>query len=168
MQNVQALILMSQLNRFEEDARLRESNAAYLDRKLSEIPGIKPHKPVDGAEKAAFHMYPFRFIKEDFNNISRDTFIKALRAEGIPARTGYGQQNKDGLIEETLSSRGYQRLFDPDYLGKWREDNILPGNDQLIQEAVTFSQSLLLGTKKDMDDIINAINKIYENRNQLG
>lgn len=168
MQHVQALILMSQMKRFEADARIRESNAAYLDQKLSEIPGIIPHKPVPGAEKAAFHMYPFRYIKEEFNNASRETFIKALRAEGIPGNSGYGKQNKDDLIEEALTSRGYQRLYGKERLDRWREENILPGNDQLAEEAVTFYQSTLLGTKKDMDDIVHAVTKIYDNRDQLG
>ncbi len=168
MQHVQALILKSQMKRFEEDARIRESNAAYLDEKLAKIPGIVPHRPVPGADQAAFHMYPFRYIKEEFNNASRDTFIEALRAEGIPGNQGYGKQNNDGLIEEALTSRGYQRLYGKERLDQWREENVLPGNDQLAEEAVTFYQSVLLGTKKDMDDIVNAITKIYTNREQLG
>ena len=43
----------------------------------------------------------------------------------------------------------------------------IPGNDQLCEEAVTFYQSLLLGTTSDMDDIVRAITKIYENRDSL-
>ena len=167
MQHVQALILMSQLERFETDAELREQHAAYLDSKLKGIPGIIPYKPVPGAEKAAFHLYPFRYRKEDFNNISKETFIKALRAEGIPVRPGYGRQNKDGLIEEALRSRGYRRLFGTRRLNKWRDENHLPGNDQLVEEAVTLYQNVLLTTKNDMDDVVNAIAKVYENRSRL-
>ncbi|MCK5210232.1 MAG: DegT/DnrJ/EryC1/StrS family aminotransferase [Cyclobacteriaceae bacterium] len=168
MQHVQALILMSQMKRFEEDARTRESNAAYLDSKLKDIPGIIPYKLVDGAEKSAYHLYPFRYKKEEFNNASREAFMRALRSEGVPNTKGYGPQNKDGLIEDALSSRGYKRLFSEQRLNQWREENVLPGNDQLSKEAVAFYQSILLGTKKDMEDIVNAITKIYENRNQLG
>jgi hypothetical protein len=36
-------------------------------------------------------------------------FAKALRAEGVPCNAGYGQQNKDGIIEEALNSKGYKR-----------------------------------------------------------
>jgi len=90
-----------------------------------------------------------------------------LRAEGVPCSPGYGQQNKDGLIEEALNSKGYKRLFSEQRLKQWREENVLPGNDQLAREAVTFTQNILLGTKSDMNDIINAITKIYENRESL-
>ncbi len=167
MQQIQAITLLSQMRRIEKDADIRLSNAQYLDRKLNEIPGIKTYKLVEGNNRSAYHMYPFRFVSEEFGNISREKFMEALRAEGIPCSSGYGQQNKDGLIEEALSSRGYKRLFSEQRLKNWREENILPGNDQLAKEAVTFYQSLLLGNKSDMDDIVNAITKIYENRDSL-
>lgn len=167
MQHVQALVLMSQLQRFESDARTRESNAAYLNEKLSEIPGIIPHRPVPGAEKAAYHLYPFRYKKEAFNNVPRDKFIQALRAEGIPCNRGYGKQNNDDLIEDALTSRGYQRLFGKVRIDRWRAENVLPGNDQLAEESVIIYQNVLLGSRQDMEDIVAAISKIYEYRNDL-
>ncbi|MEZ5103083.1 MAG: DegT/DnrJ/EryC1/StrS family aminotransferase [Draconibacterium sp.] len=167
MQQVQAITLLSQMPRIEKDADIRLENAKYLDKRLNEIPGIKTYKLVEGNNRSAYHMYPFRYVAEEFGNVSREKFIEALRAEGIPCSSGYGQQNKDGLIEEALNSRGYKRLFSEKRLNQWREENVLPGNDQLAKEAVTFYQSLLLGTKSDMDDIVNAITKIYENRKQL-
>jgi len=94
-------------------------------------------------------------------------FLKALKSEGIPCSGGHGQQNKDGLIEEALSSRGYQRLFSKERLNQYREENHLPENDQLCKEAVWFYQNMLLGTKDDMDDIVDAIVKTYENRHKL-
>ncbi len=167
MQQSQALILMSQMKRIEKDNDIRLANALYLDKRLREIPGIIPYKPADGATRAVYHLYPFRYIKEHFNNIPKDKFIRALNAEGIPASGGYGQQNKDGLMEEALKSRGYKRLFPEARLNKWREENVLPGNDQLCNQAVTLYQSILLGSRADMDDIVNAITKIYQNRNSL-
>lgn len=167
MQQIQALILMSQLKRFDEDAVIRGKNAKYLDAKLKEIPGIIPYKLVDGADASAYHLYPFRYKKEVFNNVSKETFQRALSAEGIDVWGGYGQQNKDGLIEDALTSKGYKRLYGEERLKKWREENVLPGNDQLCNEALAFTQNILLGTQKDMDDIVNAFTKIYENRDQL-
>ena len=167
MQQIQAITLLSQMNRIEKDADLRLENAKYLDSKLNKIPGIKTYKLVTENARSAYHMYPFRFVSEDFGDVRREKFIEALKAEGVPCSAGYGMQNKDGLIEEALNSRGYKRLFSEQRLKRWREENILPGNDQLAREAVTFYQSILLGSKSDMDDIVNAITKIYENRDSL-
>jgi perosamine synthetase len=167
MQQIQALILMSQMKRIEQDNDVRLANALYLDNRLREIPGIVPYRLAQGATRAVYHLYPFRYIKEQFNDIPKNKFIAALNAEGIPCGGGYGKQNRDGLIEENLTSRGYKRLFSEARLRQWREENVLPGNDRLCDQAVTFYQSMLLGTKSDMDDIVNAIVKIYENRSSL-
>ncbi len=167
MQQSQALILMSQMKRIEKDNDIRLANALYLDKKLKEIPGIIPYKLAEGATRAVYHLYPFRYAKEAFNNIPKEKFLRALSAEGIPCGSGYGKQNKDGLFEEAFNSRGYKRLFPESRIKQWRDENFLPGNDQLCDQAVTFYQSLLLGSRADMDDIVNAITKIYENRNSL-
>jgi dTDP-4-amino-4,6-dideoxygalactose transaminase len=167
MQQSQALILMSQMKRIEKDNDIRLSNALYLDKKLKEIPGIIPYKPANGATRGVYHLYPFRYIKEKFNNIPKEKFIEALNAEGIPASGGYGKQNKDLLFEEAFNSRGYKRLFSEARLKQWRDENHLPGNDQVCDEAIGLYQSILLGSKSDMDDIVKAVTKIYENRDTL-
>ena len=167
MQQMQAIMLMSQMQRAERDADVRLENALYLDEKLNDIPGIIPYKLAKGATRAVYHMYPFRYKKAVFNNIPKQKFIQALQAEGIPCSEGYGPQNRYGLIEEALNSKGYKRLFSKQRLDRYREENHLPGNNQLCEEAVCIYQSNLLAGKKDMDDIANAITKIYENRDQL-
>jgi dTDP-4-amino-4,6-dideoxygalactose transaminase len=167
MQQIQALILMSQMNRIMKDADIRLANAMFLNAKLKEIPGIIPYKLANGAERSAYHFYPFRYISKEFNDASKDSFVKALNAEGVPCSHGYGPQNKEGLIEDTLNSKGFKRLFSEARLKRWREENVLPNNDKLCSEAVIFSQNILLGTIKDMQDIVDAIVKIYRNRASL-
>ena len=107
------------------------------------------------------------FKTEAFGGVSRDKFLEALRAEGVPCSGGYGPANKDGLIEEALASRGYQRLFSKERLERYRRENTLPQNDQLCREAVWLTQNMLLGTRQDMDDIADAVEKIYLNRGKL-
>jgi hypothetical protein len=71
-------------------------------------------------------------------------------------------------MEDALSSRGYRRLFSEQRLRQYRDElHDLPGTDQLTTEAVMLFQNMLLAEKSDMDDIIHAIQKVYENRTQL-
>ncbi len=167
MQQFQAVILMSQMKRLQGDADKRLENALYLTSRIKDIPGIVPYKLCDGATRSAYHLYPFRYKKEYFDDIPRQRFLDALAAEGIPCSGGYGPQYRDGLIEEALSSRGYRRLFSKQRLDRYREELHLPENDQLCREAVWFSQKMLLGEKADMDDIADAMEKIYTHRNAL-
>jgi perosamine synthetase len=167
MTEYQAAVGLSQIKRLENDTERRNENAHYLTSRIKDIPGILPHKLYEGVTRAAYHLYPFRYKKEHFNNMSRDRFLSALRAEGIPCSGGYGPQYNDGLIEAALNSKNFKRSFSKSRLKKYREELHYPDNDQLCKEAVWLSQTLLLGTKSDIDDIADAIQKIYENRDKL-
>jgi len=167
MTEYQAAILLSQIQRLEKDTAMRVENANYLTSKIKDIPGIVPHKLYDGVTRAAYHLYPFRYKKEHFNNAPRSRFLSALSAEGVPCSGGYGPQYRDGLIEVALNSKNFKRSFSKARLRRYRDELHYPGNDQLCQEAVWLSQSMLLTTKKDMDDIADAILKIYESRDKM-
>ena len=47
------------------------------------------------------------------------------------------------------------------------ERNQWPQNDQLCQEAVWFTQNMLLASKTDMADIAAAIEKVYKNAEKI-
>ncbi len=167
MTEYQAAILLNQIQRLEADTAKRGENAGYLTSRIKDIPGIVPHKLVEGATRAVYHLYPFRYKKEQFNGLPRSRFLAALSAEGIPCSGGYGPQYRDGLIEAALNSKNFKRAFPKERLDRYRDELHYPANDQLCEEAVWFTQNMLLGPKSDMDDIANAIQKVYENRDEL-
>ncbi len=167
MTEYQAAILLNQVQRLEADTVKRVENANYLTSKIKDIPGIVPHKLYKGATRAVYHLYPFRYKKEQFNNLPRSQFLAALSREGIPCSGGYGPQYRDGLIEAALSSKSFKRAFPKARLDRYREELKYPGNEQLCEEAVWFTQNMLLGEKGDIDDIADAVAKVYENRDAL-
>ena len=167
MTEYQAAVGLSQIKRLEKDTARRNENAMYLTSRIKDIPGIVPHKLYEGVTRAAYHLYPFRYKKEHFNNAPRSKFLAALEAEGVPCSGGYGPQYRDGLIEVALTSKNFTRSFPKERLDKYRQELNFPDNDQLCEEAVWFTQNLLLGPKQDIDDIADAILKIYENRDKL-
>jgi perosamine synthetase len=167
MAEYQAAILLAQMKRLEEQTQTRNENAQYLTSRIKDIPGIIPHKLYDGVTRAAYHLYPFRYMKENFNNVPRSKFLAALKAEGIPCSSGYNRVNKNAFFENALESKNFRKGYSKKRLDRCRELNHCPDGDRLSDEAVWFYQSLLLGAKRDMDDIADAIEKIYENRNKL-
>ena len=167
MMEYQAAVGLSQIKRLESDTQKRNENAKYLTAKIKDIPGIVPHKLYDGVTRCAYHLYPFRYNKAHFNGAPRQRFLAALRAEGIPCSGGYGPQYRDGLIEVALQSKNFTRSFSKARLDQYRRELHYPDNDRLCEEAVWLSQTLLLGSKRDIDDIASAIAKVAENRDQL-
>jgi dTDP-4-amino-4,6-dideoxygalactose transaminase len=167
MQQFQASVLLSQIGRIERDARTRDANTSYLTSRLKDIPGILTLKFSEGATRSAYHVYPFRYQKEAFAGLPKRKFLVAMRAEGVPCGAGYRPPAEYGLIEEQLSSRGFQRLFSKQRLDEYREQLRLPDTERLCSEVVTLFQSMFLGNKRDMDDIANAILKIQQNAEKL-
>lgn len=166
----QAAIGLAQLKRLEGETNLRNENAAYLKAKIEQIPGVIPYKLYDNVTKAAFHLFPFRYQKSAFKGLSRDTFLKALTAEGIPCSKGYATLNNMPYLDDAFQSKNFQKMYPKAMLDfkSYVERNHCPNNDRLCnEEAVWFTQNMLLGTRADMDDIANTIEKIFTHADKL-
>jgi dTDP-4-amino-4,6-dideoxygalactose transaminase len=163
MTEFQAGLLLTQMSRLEEQSQVREENAKYLTKQLREIPGISPAKEYPGCTRNAYHLYMFRYDREKFAGASRAQFLKALRAEGIPGSGGYSPLNKEPFLKETLESRGYKAIYPAERIQRYLENNHCPENDKLCEEAVWFTQTMLLAKRSDMDLIAAAIRKLHAN-----
>jgi len=163
----QGALLLAQLTRLEEQAKAREQNAEYLTKMLREIPGIAPAKMYEGCTRNAYHLYMLRYDANHFSGLAREHFIKALRAEGIPCSSGYSPLNQEPFLKNTLHSRAFRYIYSPKVIAEVEERNRCPENDRLCQEAVWFTQNLLLGAKQDMDQIAEAIRKIQNQASLL-
>jgi dTDP-4-amino-4,6-dideoxygalactose transaminase len=160
MQQFQAVILMQQFDKLVQETAHRQENADYLSAHLKEIPGIQPARLPENS-RAVWHLYPLRYDAAYFNGLTRDRFLKALNAEGIPCSDGYHEQYFDGLLDEAIASRGFKRLFSAERLKAWRDSfQELKGNRQVCATTVAMTQNLLLAERRDMDDIIEAVRKI--------
>ncbi len=160
MQQFQAVILMQQFDKLVRETARRRENADYLSAQLREIPGIQPARLPENS-RAVWHLYPFRYDAEQFNGLARDQFARALNAEGVPCSGGYHEQYFDGLLDEAIHSRGFQRLFGAARLKAWRESfQELKGNRQVCATTVAIPQNVLLADRPDMDSIIEAVRKI--------
>ncbi|MDF9798895.1 perosamine synthetase [Catalinimonas alkaloidigena] len=166
----QAAIGLAQLKRLEEQTEIRSRNAEYLRAQIKDIPGIVPYKLYENVTRAAFHLFPFRYKKEGFEGLPRETFLKALQAEGVPCYKGYAPLNKMPYLGNAFKTKNYQRMYSPEMLDidAYHERNQCPENDIICnEEAVWISQSMLLSSKSDMDDIASAIAKIQQNAGKI-
>ena len=166
----QAAIGLAQLGRLDGQTTTRNINAAYIKSQISNIPGILPYKLYDNVTRAAFHMFAFRYKKEEFKGLSREKFLKALSAEGIPNLSGYAPfLNKQPYLENAFQSKNFKKMYPKEMLDfdQFKERNQCPENDILCEEAVWFQQNMLLAEKSDLDDIATAIERIYKNSEKI-
>ena len=159
----QAAIGLAQLKRLEGETETRNLNAGYLSEHMKEIPGIEPYRLYDNVTRAAFHLFPFRYRKEAFKGLSREGFVKALSAEGIPCSGGYAELNKMPFLKNAFESKYFRKFYPAERLdyNRYAQQNSCPLNEKLCNEqAVWLMQNVLLGSKKDMDHIASAIERI--------
>jgi dTDP-4-amino-4,6-dideoxygalactose transaminase len=167
MTEFQAALLLAQMTRLEEQARTRDQNAAYLTNLLKQIPGITPARMYEGCTRNAYHLYMFRYDSSRFSGLPRAAFLKALAAEGVPASSGYSPLNKEPFLEDALSGNGFRAIYSKSRIDAWREQNRCPQNDTLCSEAIWLTQTMLLGPRRDMDDIAEAVRKVQAHASQL-
>jgi len=166
MGELQGALLNAQWERFEEQAGRRERNGRHLAEHLGAIPGIHPQKRTADCTRHGYHLFAFRMDPAVLGT-SREVFLEALQAEGIPAAAGYPIP----LYREPLFTN---RAFGP-YTGCLSERPDLDFSRVHCPQCETLStvqgvwvhQPNLLAEQEDMDDIVAALRKIYECRDQL-
>lgn len=170
MNEFEGAILMGQLPTALDRHALRNKNANYLTSKIKDIPGITPQKLYDGTEEGSFYLYTMNYNKEVYNGVPREKYLKALEAEGI-SLSPYIKNglHKEPWIDNITGRKEYQQMYGKNRLEEFKEEMACPVCDLICDEEMVmlWASGPLLGTREDMDDIINALMKIYVNREQL-
>lgn len=169
MNEFEAAVLLEQLTHAKEQFEMRNKNAAYLSSKLKGFKGLVPQKLYEGTTKGSFYLYMTAYHPEYWDDIPREVFLKALAAEGVSLdpyiKNGL---HKEAWTDNIINRRSYKTMYSSQRLNQYKEELNLPNCDWVCAHmAMLWSSGPLLGTQSDMDDIINAVMKIYENRDQL-
>ncbi len=145
-----AAILQVRLELLETQTDLRNRNAAYLSNALETIPGITPPKLATWVTKHGYHLYCLKYNPEEFGGTSRQEFVNALSAEGIPCSIGY----RSPLSQEPGMAHVAQKY--PHLIRTLP----CPNAALVCEQSVWLFQNLFLGSKTDMAQIVAAITKI--------
>jgi dTDP-4-amino-4,6-dideoxygalactose transaminase len=167
MTEFQGAILLAQMERVEEQMKTREENASYLDQELAKIDGVAPLNRHPKATSHAHHLYIFRYFSDAFGGAPKAKFIEALSAEGVPCASGYVPLYKEQMfyVEPGGCPIGcgfYGRQID------YGKVHCPVCENASYNEVIWLGQSMLLGTKEDMDDIVAAVRKVRDNAAELG
>ena len=168
MNEFQAAVLLGQLAGAQERFRRRNENAAYLTSRLKGCPAVVPQKLYEGTASGSFYLYTMSYKKEHCNNVARSRFFKAMEAEGV-SLSPYIERglHREPWVDNVIKTRAYQKTFSARRLQQFKEEMSCPKCDQVCEEmAMIWASGPLLGTRADMDDIADAILKVYENRDK--
>jgi hypothetical protein len=99
--------------------------------------------------------------------LPRAKFLQALRREGIPCGAGYNRLNEEPFLEKIFTSKAYKRIYSEERLKRYREMNKCPANDKLSDEGLFFSQVCLMGTRRDVEQIAEAVARIQKHASDI-
>lgn len=154
MNEFTANILLAQLSRFDEQFFIRERNGAILYHGLKEIPGIYPQPTSNRITRRSYHLFCLRLNAEEFG-CSRELFIEAAQAEGLPISGGYPYPLYKQPAFQQANFYDYSKTYCP------------IAEDLCYKSGMWLNHHILLGSEEDMEDIIRIIRKIHNHAPKL-
>jgi dTDP-4-amino-4,6-dideoxygalactose transaminase len=163
----QAALLEGQLERLPEQAKIRQANMKFFERSICGTPGLAVLKHDPRITAFAGYQYVFKYLPEQFDGLPRSAFLGALETEGIPC---------DGLFYEPVYRSALFPLDPKDFsalsCGRERvidyKDVRCPVSERAAyQEAVWLPHHIFLGSRRDTQDIVDAVAKVLENIGEL-
>ena len=174
MTEIECAIGVEQLKKLPSLLEQRLENVQLVDEKLSAFPALQVLPRLTDGSVNTYYVFPVKFNKE-IAGITRDVFVEALKAE-IPS----------AVLRETapLIGAGYVKpiYLQPIYQQKaaWAFDKRLcphdvnyakglcPVTEKMHFEVLFTHEYMRPGmTKKDMMDVVNAMEKIFDNADEL-
>jgi 3-amino-5-hydroxybenzoate synthase len=164
----QGAVLTVQLRRLEAQGAKRFAHTRLLDELLAAIQGITPQRLDERCTHNGHYAYIFHYDREAFAGLSRERFIEALKAEGIPEQASYPPLHALDLFK----SGAYKGRLLPGDNGSERRmqevlDRSFPVTEKAAYETVWIPHFAFLGDEQDIQEIATAIQKIQRHASEL-
>lgn len=169
MTELEAAVSIGQFKRLDFLNRHRINLARYLTKRLSKLKGLVLPTERRG-DKHVYFVYPIRIGEKEIG-MSRNVLVKALQAEGIPCGAGYVRPiYREPLYQKRVAYGKKGCPFTCSYYkGKAvYAKGICPVVEKMHKkELIVIAVCRYPHTKKDINDVIAAFEKIFDNKNKL-
>ena len=156
----QAGLLIAQLTRLESQTLQRQASARLLDTELAAVPAVQLLRSDPRTNRRSYHMYIFR-VDETALGISRDRFIEALNAEGVPCSKGwYRPLYQNGVFQNATIGPAHGIIAPLAGTGADYRKTSCPVCEQVCRDAVWIPQNVLLADEKDIRLVAQAVRKV--------
>src|SRR5271163_2136777 len=157
-------ILLAQLARLGDQIEHKSRAAARLREGLGAIKGLTPVARDPRVTRETIYAFIF-LVDESALGLSRNRFVRALRAEGIPSGVANDPVYRSALFPRESSP--YRKACE--LAGASANDAInCPVAERLFEHAmVSIPHECLLGDDRDVDDIVAAAAKVASRATEL-
>ena len=164
-----AALGIAQLTRLDAQNALRHENALYLEKELSQVPGLTPLYRDDRVTKQTYFHFYMKLDLGQWRNIPRKYLSRAIKAElenSLELRYPYEPLNASSLYhpftkKTHMLGAEYEAAIDPARFDLPVCKHIFSGG------SFGFFHNHLLSEKQELDKIVAAFHKMYENLDEL-
>ena len=149
LSEMQAAVLLPQWEALNERNLRRSRNVAILSTGLEQTGLTRPQSPADNDTTPVYYKLPLRYDPAAFDNVPRDRFAEAVRAEGIAIDPGFRALH----LTHTRS--------------RFRSIGELPVATEVDATVLTLHHPVLLGNETDIAQVSEAIDKIRRHATML-
>jgi perosamine synthetase len=179
MTEIEASIAREQLKKLDRLLEERISNVNYLSEKFARIPCLEPAKIRENC-KHVFYVHVLKY-NQVIAGIHRDKFVEAVKAELMPIelRETEGVKVGAGYVKPLYLQPLYQQKIAYGQDGcPWTCKNnpsnveypqgLCPVVEKMYYDVLITHELMRPGmTITDLDDVVNAFLKVWDNREQL-
>jgi dTDP-4-amino-4,6-dideoxygalactose transaminase len=158
----QAAILMEQLIRLPGQHERRAARVAEFEKRLEGIPGLRPLARDERLTHRTVYQYLLRYEPAAFAGVARDAMLRALGAEGVPAKGRfYVPLPEDPLFAMDPKTNPLARARVP-------LRRAFPiASRAAYRESIWLPHELFLGSPEDVDDLAAAFAKVQAHAREL-
>lgn len=166
MTELQAALLIGQLDMLPEMAARRARSARLLSEALSGIEGVRPLPPQPRITRETLYCYVFQYRPRD-PLVSRDLFAAALDAEGIPCDGRFYEAVYRSDLFHASPEVSPQLAINRDQPVDYTKVHCPVSERAAYEEAMWLPQFLLIGEDGDVEDVARGIAKVAADLDDL-
>ena len=179
MTEIEAAVARCQLKKLPKLFEKRLDNVHYLEERLAQIPAVKPPNVREYC-RHAYYVHACKF-DEELAEVTRDRFIEAVRAELAPfsMRESEGVKISCGYVQPLYLLPLFQKKIaygskGCPFTAPWYDGivdyskGICPVVERMYEKELFIHEMMVPSmTREDIDDVLNAFEKVWENRDTL-
>ncbi len=160
-----AALLVTQLERFEEQRVQREETATYLEEVVTQVPGVRVLPRDPRITRWSFYNYLLSIEPEAFGGATNEVVAYALEAEGIAAEVQYPPMNRYELFQPSRSrlpvAVEFADRLDPT---KMR----FPVAERAgLERSIYLQENVFRAGRQGIDDVVEALAKVQKHADEL-
>jgi len=162
---LQAALLVTQMDRFEEQRKERAATGAYFEELAPQVEGIRIMTRDPRITRWSFYNYIFAIDPEAFAGATNVAVASALEAEGIPAEVQYPPMNRYDLFDPSRS-----RL--PVAVEHARRLDIANMSFPVaeaagLRESIYLMENTFRAGREGIEDVVEALAKVQKHAQEL-